>query len=170
MDNNVLADCRQLYSLMRRFWLRLSGRLTNALLQENLNMPQYNALVVIDQTGEITMGNLAKRLRVTMGAATNIVDRLLKAKYVVRERSDTDRRVVNVRLTPEGENILRESAEGFIGYASGILAQIAPEDRQVFLATYARITEISEMEVGEGSSKAESTGKITTAPPDAGPA
>lgn len=146
MDEKVMADCERLYSLMRRFWLGLNQQVTSALLRGKLNMPQHSALVVLQGTGETTMGNLAKRLGVTMGASTNIVDKLVYAGYVDRRRSDTDRRVVNVKLRIKGEKVLAESAEGFRNYAANILSRIPAPERQVFLETYMKIVEISESE------------------------
>lgn len=43
---------------------------------------------------------LAARLRISPGSATELVDRLEKAGHVLRERSQTDRRRVQVSVTP----------------------------------------------------------------------
>jgi DNA-binding MarR family transcriptional regulator len=52
------------------------------------------------------MSALAKALGVTLGAATNLCDELVDRKLLERERSTTDRRVVIVRATPEGKDLL----------------------------------------------------------------
>ena len=49
------------------------------------------------------MSAIAKKLRITVGSLTTSMNSLVKKKYVVRERSEEDRRIVNIRLTEKGE-------------------------------------------------------------------
>ena len=46
---------------------------------------------------------IAKQLDITVGSLTTAVNALVRKGYVMRERSETDRRVVTVRLTESGE-------------------------------------------------------------------
>ena len=52
--------------------------------------------------GPCQVSEVANHLGVTLSAATGLVDRLVKAKLVTRERDQKDRRVVWVRVTPDG--------------------------------------------------------------------
>jgi DNA-binding MarR family transcriptional regulator len=51
----------------------------------------------------LTMGELARRLGVTVKTVTGIVDRLEREGHVQRERITLDRRVVRCRLTEQGQ-------------------------------------------------------------------
>lgn len=55
-----------------------------------------------------TIGTLAERLCVEHHTAVALVDKLCKRQFVVRERSEEDKREVLVRLTPEGLMVLKE--------------------------------------------------------------
>ncbi len=46
---------------------------------------------------------VAKKLSVTMGTLTKSIDRLTRTGYVLRERSDEDKRLVLLSLTEKGE-------------------------------------------------------------------
>jgi len=156
MSQDVFSDCEKLYTLMRRFWLRVNPRLKDRLLQGQINMAQYSTLVALDELGETTMGQLAKRLQVTMGAATNLVDKLLASSFAQRRRDESDRRVVRVKITPEGKQALVERAKGFLDYAVGILSQVSPEDREKFLSIYSEIVDLTEAEArSEGAPAAD---------------
>jgi len=144
MDEQVLADCHRWLDLRRRFRVGVWPRLAKALLRGQLNISQFHTLCVLDQTGETTMGKLAKGLGVTMGASTNVVEKLVTSGYVARTRSERDRRVVKVKLTKKGSEVLRESTRGFTGVASQILSRIDPEERGTFLKTYEKIVTLSE--------------------------
>jgi len=55
-----------------------------------------------------TIGELAGRLQIRHHSTVDLIDRLVKAGRIVREHGTGDRREVLVRLTPEGERILRD--------------------------------------------------------------
>lgn len=55
-----------------------------------------------------TIGELAERLQIQHHSAVELVDRLTDRGYVERRRDNTDQRRVLVRLTVEGEAILRQ--------------------------------------------------------------
>jgi len=55
-----------------------------------------------------TIGRLAERLQIKHHSTVDLIDRLERAGRIVRESGSKDRREVLVRLTPEGERILRD--------------------------------------------------------------
>jgi DNA-binding MarR family transcriptional regulator len=78
------------------------------LLRLGVSMAQLHILFSIQRAGEMTMSRLADLLNVSLSNATGLVDRLEERGYVERHRITTDRRIVLVRVTPAGEEMLRE--------------------------------------------------------------
>jgi hypothetical protein len=66
-----------------------------------LHATDFEALDVLDWTGPITAGELAKRVGLTSGAITGVVDRLERDGWVRRGSDPTDRRRVIVEMMPE---------------------------------------------------------------------
>ncbi|MEY9873606.1 DNA-binding MarR family transcriptional regulator [Streptacidiphilus sp. MAP12-33] len=58
-----------------------------------------------------TMGDLSRDAVLTSGGATRLVDRMVDAGLVLRERSRTDRRIQVVTITALGEEKLAEAAQ-----------------------------------------------------------
>ena len=56
----------------------------------------------------VTIGDLAERLLLQHHSTVELVDRSARQGLVERQRDETDRRRVIVRLTPAGEAVLRE--------------------------------------------------------------
>ena len=56
----------------------------------------------IGLSGKSTMSAVAKKLGITAGSLTSAVNSLVNKMYVVRKRSQEDRRVVFIGLTPKG--------------------------------------------------------------------
>ncbi|MDA8195516.1 MAG: MarR family transcriptional regulator [Thermaerobacter sp.] len=90
------------------------GRLTRKPWGTDMTMTfgQYAVLRLLSLQGPLTMGTIAGELEITMAGATGLVDRLIHAGIVQRTRSEQDRRVVSVDLSPLGrEKILNLRAE-----------------------------------------------------------
>ena len=144
MASNVNEDCRELFDLMRRFWGGFGRQMERVLEQNGVNAPQYLAIAALSKSGEAMMGRLAKDLHVTMGAATNIVDKLIRGGYVSRERGEDDRRVVRVKLTPKAVATLKGIEEEATGLMTVALGRLAESRRREFMETFAQLVSASE--------------------------
>jgi DNA-binding MarR family transcriptional regulator len=63
-----------------------------------LSMTEIHVLEAIRNTDVPTMGNIAHRLRITLGTLTTSVNVLVKKDFVTRYREETDRRKVYLKL------------------------------------------------------------------------
>lgn len=77
-------------------------------------------LATLAETPDITVSQLSEALAVHISTASNMLDKLAKANLVERRRSETDRRVVHLRLSPEGLAALQRAPRpltGLVPYA-----------------------------------------------------
>ena len=89
--------------LIREF--RVSGNQDNAfdnLAAERLgvNETDLHCLNIIENSGGLNAGDLAAQSGLTPGAVTGVIDRLERAGFARRVPDATDRRRVNVEVTP----------------------------------------------------------------------
>src|SRR3546814_2119677 len=71
-----------------------------------LTTPQVVLLQAVRDLGEVTTGQLSRRVSLSQGTVTTILDRLESRGLVERYRSASDRRVVHSRLTRRGRAVL----------------------------------------------------------------
>lgn len=84
-------------------------RIEEEKLKENnvkLSMTEVHVLEAIRNTMIPTMGEVAKRLRVTLGTLTTSINILVRKKMVYRYSDDKDRRKVYLKLTDEALKVL----------------------------------------------------------------
>ena len=77
-----------------------------AIITEEFSDITNNDMHIIEAiglSGKSTMSMVAKKLGITAGSLTTAVNSLVNKKYVVRKRSDEDRRVEFIGLTTKGE-------------------------------------------------------------------
>jgi DNA-binding MarR family transcriptional regulator len=92
---------------LRRFdqWSR------DAAAQHGLTHAQHQLLLAVRGSatpGGPPIGEVAESLLVRPHTAGELVDRMANAGFVVRVPDEADHRKVRLRLTPEGERILRD--------------------------------------------------------------
>ena len=82
---------------------------------------------IADQPG-ITVSGLSEALSVHISTASNMLDKLAKAKLVERRRSDADRRVVNLYLTQQGQDTLKRAPQPLTGLVPDALEKLPEKD------------------------------------------
>ena len=86
----------------------------NFLIRDTFKDISVNDMHVINAIGlgnEVNMSSLARKVGVTVGTLTIAINGLVRKEYVLRTRSETDRRVVLVSLTQKGEAAFRHHAD-----------------------------------------------------------
>lgn len=99
-------DMRELDKISYEVHRKLFAKIT-----EGIDIPVTNTqiymLFYIRAQGECVVTDIANYLGVTLGAVTSIVDRLHDFGLVNRVRSEADRRMVIIKLSERGEELLR---------------------------------------------------------------
>lgn len=94
--------------LMRRITLATAAAVDRRLESTGLTHAQWVPLLKLHQGAASTPAELARVCHLDAGAMTRTLDRLEAKGLVRRERSDQDRRAVNLALTALGQETARE--------------------------------------------------------------
>ena len=120
-----------------RLWLRLLSvtRITEAELREFLRvehgstLPRFDVLAALRRANdELTMSELSRRLLVSNGNTTTVVDRLELDGLVTRTPPTTDRRVTYVALTDAGRCHFDELAAEHEARVDSLFAGVSAAD------------------------------------------
>lgn len=91
--------------LASRAFVGLAAR-SLAAVADDVTLPQFRTLVVLAVRGPQRASDIAEELQVNPSTGTRMVERLLRKGLVRRVRSTSDRRVVRLRLTPAGHDLV----------------------------------------------------------------
>ncbi len=72
-----------------------------------LSMTEVHVLEAVRNVQVTTMGNVAHKLRVTLGTLTTSVNVLVRKGHIIRERDESDRRKVYLKLTDSAMHVLK---------------------------------------------------------------
>ncbi|WP_029688559.1 MarR family transcriptional regulator [Thermoanaerobacter sp. A7A] len=88
--------------------------------EKNITMARFWVMNKLSADNPITMKELQRRLLLAPATLTGLVDNLVSDGLVERWRDETDRRLVYLKLTQEGDKLLKE----ILQYRTSILANI----------------------------------------------
>ena len=130
-----------------RLWLRLltcttlierelRRRLRNSF---NVTLPRFDLMAQLDKTPSgMTLGELSKRMMVSNGNITGLVERLVAQGLLDRRASPSDRRVQLVSLTAEGRRVFRTMARANADWVSELFADLGPPDIELLMGLLAK--------------------------------
>ena len=128
-------------NLALSLWVKLARATASfgKLSTENIRLfgltePQFAALECLGHLGPLKLGDLSRKMLVSSGNITCVIDNLEKNGLVVRSRSLDDKRATYVHLTPAGKKMFDEI---FIRHAKFIqqAASVLSETEQNMLAS-----------------------------------
>lgn len=116
----------------------------DAIITEEFKDITNNDMHIIEAiglTGENTMSVVAKKLGITAGSLTTAVNSLVNKKYVVRQRSEQDRRVVFLRLTKRGIRAYEHHQEYHRQMTDAVISRLDENEIPVLLKTLNGLSE-----------------------------
>ncbi len=100
----------------------------------DLTPPEMRSLMWLSRRGMSAMTDFSEGIDVPLSTATRIVNRLVKKGIVVRRRSDHDRRIVEIDLSPEAHKHRMQYFEKRLAALSAVLEPLTREDRETVLS------------------------------------
>lgn len=115
-----------------------------AIITDEFKNMTNNDMHIIEAIGlgeDRTMSAVAKKLGITAGSLTTSVNSLVNKKYVERRRSEVDRRVVYVMLTPKGVRAYEHHREYHRKMTEAVLNVLDEEELPILIKTLNSLSE-----------------------------
>ena len=88
--------------LIYRITGHLNRRLRKRLRRSGINIARWRVLAVLQDSGQLNIGQIAEHTLIEQPTVSRIVDQLEREGLAVRKTGSKDSRFVQVRLTPAG--------------------------------------------------------------------
>ncbi|WP_407049758.1 MarR family winged helix-turn-helix transcriptional regulator [Methyloraptor flagellatus] len=149
MNETILEDVEALVrdepagsKMELRLWLRLlsCSNLISAEIRRRLRadfdvtLPRFDVMAQLHREPDgLRLGDLSRRMMVTNGNITGLIDRLVEEGLVVREADPNDRRATTVRLTRAGSTMFRMMASAHEGWIHELFGALGPVQVETML-------------------------------------
>lgn len=125
------ALIEKIVNVDRKVYRAFYAASARAWLEVDVTMPQLKILFLLYHEGQVKMGQLANALGVRLPTATGTIDRLVEQGLVVRDEDPADRRLVIVRLTDKGHQIIDRLHEAGRSGVAGLLQGLNVDELRV---------------------------------------
>jgi DNA-binding MarR family transcriptional regulator len=127
---------QQLVELYERF----SSWEQDVVKSSGLSPAQMHTIEIVGHGGAaLRMKELAKKMGVTTGTLTVMIDRLEQQGLLHRTPHETDRRSYLIALTAKGQGLFAEHHQYHLRLTTEITATLTPEEQAGFSAVLAKI-------------------------------
>ena len=119
-----------------------SRRQVSEIYKGKIILPQFLILGFLHNKGNSKMCAIAKFMSVTTAAMTGMVDRLERLGYVKRELEPADRRIINVGLTPKGQELVNKINLRRRDMIVDVFGKVSEQDRMDYLRVLTKVKDI----------------------------
>lgn len=126
MKDIYLETARRLDFVTGEITHRLKKLLTDQ--EEELTGVQFFTLRLLAREERLKVTDIATCMGVTLSAITGLINRLYKLELVTREQDEADRRIVWIKLTPKGQELVNVLTEKRAERLASLLKDLPAED------------------------------------------
>ncbi len=140
------VEIEALFSTMMQLRKLMAQRAEESHEQRAATMLQFSALHFLIDNKKGTVKELAQFLNLSKSSATQLVERLAKADYVIRLEDAEDRRITRLNITQSGKEKAEELKEKIKLKMSKIFSKIAKKDIQELIRIQTQLIDILKKE------------------------
>lgn len=144
MVSVVTVTSESVAAELRPVLLRLARELRKETEQVGITARQATLLWLVKRSPGLSLAELAVEEGISAPAMSGHVDRLERAGLLTRERSTDDRRRVGLRLTEEGERLLRRIRARRTTWLANRLRTLGPADLDAIAAAIPALLQLVE--------------------------
>lgn len=119
----------KLWVVLARAHAAVEARLQLSVAEHDLTITEFGILEVLLHKGPLLLGEVQRRILVSSGGVTYLVDRLERKGLVERRECPSDRRARFAALTPEGERVIRGIFPGHAALIEELMGELSEEEQ-----------------------------------------
>ena len=143
---SITDFAQKMDQIMPEIMKGFARRQNNDVFKGKITLPQLLILELLSHQGASKMTDLAKFMKVTTAASTGIVQRLVRLAYVQREYDSKDRRIIRIKLSVKGTEVLKKINQQRTQSVTKIFSQISQDDRGEYLRILMQVKDILQKE------------------------
>lgn len=91
-----------------------------------LTIPEWRVLVHLHHSGDVSIRDIEARVDMEKSKVSRAATRLEEAGYITKQVNDADRRLLQLRLTPKGRDLVTRVLPVAMRFQAEMLARLGP--------------------------------------------
>jgi MarR family 2-MHQ and catechol resistance regulon transcriptional repressor len=123
------ARALKTWVVLARAYAAVARAVEADIAQHGLTTTEFGILEALHHKGPLLLGEIQRKVLVTSGGITYLVDRLVAKGLVTRKPSPDDRRARYAVLTPEGKQLIADIFPAHAAFLEGMLATLTEREQ-----------------------------------------
>jgi MarR family 2-MHQ and catechol resistance regulon transcriptional repressor len=140
------ATALKTWVVLARAYLAISRHVTADVARHDLTASEFGILEALYHKGPLLLGDLQKKILVTSGGVTYLVDRLAAKGLVTRESFPGDKRSRFAVLTPEGSTLIKRIFPGHAKRLTRVMGALSSKEQKRLTSMLRTLGKGAEME------------------------
>jgi MarR family 2-MHQ and catechol resistance regulon transcriptional repressor len=124
------ATALKAWVVLARAYLAISQHVADDVARHELTASEFGILEALYHKGPLLLGDLQKKILVTSGGVTYLVDRLVAKGLVTRESFPGDKRSRFAVLTPEGSALIKQIFPGHAKRLAKVMGALSAKEQK----------------------------------------
>lgn len=139
--NNKLAHSvrESIEVLMRSF--KVDETITSKSAMAKMNQPDMHSLIYIARHPKCMASQLAEFLGVAPTTASAIIDRLVKKELITRSRTEENRRIIQLELSPSGRKAEKSITAEQLTNCAEMLQALSTKEQAIFTSLLQKVAQ-----------------------------
>jgi MarR family 2-MHQ and catechol resistance regulon transcriptional repressor len=123
------ARALKTWVVLARAYAAVARAVEVEIARHDLTTTEFGILEALHHKGPLLLGEIQRKVLVTSGGITYLVDRLVAKGLVTREPSPDDRRARYAVLTPEGQRIIAGIFPAHATFLAGLMSTLSEREQ-----------------------------------------
>ena len=141
-EERVLGSLRRILHAVDSYSKKVS-------IMSGVTAPQLVCLLQIADRGPMSSRELSRLVSLSPATLVGIIDRLENKGFIVRERCDRDRRVINLRATEAGQQLAAASPSPLQDSLADALVKLPDDERETIALALRKVADLMEFGLEE---------------------
>ena len=129
MSDEGTARALKLWVVLARAYAAVASEVEEEIARHDLTTTEFGILEALHHKGPLLLGEIQRKILVTSGGITYLMDRLVAKGLATREQSPDDRRARYAVLTPAGRALIARVFPIHATFLSQTLAGLEPSEQ-----------------------------------------
>jgi DNA-binding MarR family transcriptional regulator len=103
---------------------------------------QFEVLILLEEESTLQVAEIGKKLQIAKAQMTQMMDKLAELSLIEREVNPSDRRAINISLSPRGGTILKENKIRFRNAVKETISALSDNDLEELSTSLRKVQDI----------------------------
>ncbi len=107
----------------------------------DISQAEYNMFLCLKDCKHFNSYSVAEKMQLSLSRVSRIIDKMVNKDYLTRSTNKSDRRAIDIKMTPLGKDIMNKIIEYRIKRDTNLCDKIATKDVEVIKSSLNKLIE-----------------------------